>query len=120
MNRKKVIKFLIVILYIIAIVLSVATIVHANAPIVNLSSKTDSAILGKGKKIIGVMTYICYGFAVGIIAYSGVQFMIAAPEGKADVKKKSIYLAVGGVILFSVTSIVKIVLEVTNNNIVGA
>ena len=119
MDKKKTIKIIIVMLYIIAIVVSIANVVYANAPIVNLNPSTDSDILKKGKKLIGVMTYVCYAFSVGIIMYSGVQFMIAAPEGKADVKKKSIYLAVGGVIVFSVTTIVKIVLALTQNNVVN-
>ena len=62
-----------------------------------------------GGKIFGVVQYVCYAVAFAIILVKGVQFMAAAPEEKADIKKEMIYIVVGAVILFAIGTIVKII-----------
>lgn len=70
-----------------------------------------------GGKIIGVVQLICYAAAFIILLIKGVQFMIAAPEAKADIKKSSIHYAIGALILFMTGTIVKIVGTMAMNNI---
>ena len=48
----------------------------------------DEAYQSIGGKIIGTVQFICYGAAVIIIILKGVKLMNAAPEAKADAKKR--------------------------------
>ena len=43
--------------------------------------------------------------------------MFAAPEGKAEIKKKMIYLAIGAIVLFAAGGIVQIIGSLANKNI---
>ena len=78
---------------------------------VNVSMKPSAE--GKPLKmagvIFGVATYICYGAAFIIVAIKGVQFMTAAPEGKAEIKKQMIAVCVGAFIVFAIRSILEII-----------
>ena len=70
-----------------------------------------------GGKIIGAVQYICYGAAVIILIYKGVQFMMKAPEAKAELKKELVSYTVGAVILFSVGTIIKLIGKIALNNL---
>lgn len=60
---------------------------------------------------------ICYGVAVIIMIIMGIQFITAAPDGKARIKEKLVSALVGAIILFAVGSIIKIVGTFAVNNI---
>lgn len=60
-------------------------------------------------KLIGAIAYICYAAAVIVVLVKGVQFMNAAPEGKAELKKQLVAIVVGAFILFGIGTILKIV-----------
>ncbi len=70
-----------------------------------------------GGKIIGAVQYICYGAAIIILIYKGVQFMIKAPEAKAELKKELVSYVIGAVILFSVGTIIKLIGRIALNNL---
>ena len=70
-----------------------------------------------GGKIIGVAQYICYAAAVIVLLYKGVQFMVSAPEAKAELKKQLVSYVVGGVILFAIGSLIKIIGSIALNNL---
>ena len=68
---------------------------------------------------ITIAQIICYGAAVIILMIVGVKFMIAAPEGKAQIKEKSVPAVIGAVLLFAVGSIIRIVANFGVANISG-
>ena len=92
---------------------------------INISKEDLSGIYGEqgntyntvGGKIIGVVQYICYGAAVIILIYKGVQFMLKAPEAKAELKKELISYVVGAVILFAIGTFIKIIGGIALNNL---
>lgn len=67
--------------------------------------------------IFWVAQVIFYAAAVIIVMFAGVKFMTAAPEGKAEMKKKFIYMSVGAVMLFAAGGIVTIISNFALNNI---
>ena len=69
------------------------------------------------EKIIWVVQTIFYGAAVILVIWSGVKFVIAAPEAKAELKKKFIYMVVGAVFLFAAGGITTIIGNMAMNNI---
>ena len=70
-----------------------------------------------GGKIIGIVQYICYGAAVIILVYKGVQFMIKAPEAKAELKKELTSYVVGAVILFAIGTFIKLIGNIALNEL---
>ena len=114
MKRQRLIKVLFAILYALIIIGLFTPIVYGS---IDTSFLTDIGI-DKGyvpmvKKGLGVVQYICYAAAVIITMIIGVRFMSAAPEGKAEVKKQSIYMAIGAGILFAIGLIGSIVSNVS-------
>ena len=83
---------------------------------VNMKPQMEPKVSNMAGVIFGVAAYICYGAAFIIIAIKGVQFMNAAPEGKAEIKKQMIAVAVGAFIIFSIRSILTII---SNTNLFG-
>ena len=71
--------------------------------------------MADGAKILGIATYICYGAAVVVILYKGVQFMNKAPEAKAEAKKEMVACAVGAFILFGIGTIMKVISDIAMN-----
>ena len=70
-----------------------------------------------GGKIIGIVQYICYGAAVIILIYKGVQFMYKAPDAKAELKKELINYVVGALILFAIGTFIKIIGSIALNDL---
>ena len=70
-----------------------------------------------GGNIINVVSYICYGVALIILIFKGVQFMSKAPEAKAEAKKELINYAIGAFILFGAGGIVQLVGNMALKNI---
>ncbi len=73
------------------------------------NNTSDTTYNSVGGKIIGLISYVCYGAAVIILIYKGIGLMKAAPGAKADAKKELINYAIGAAILFAVATIIKIV-----------
>lgn len=67
-----------------------------------------------GGLVFGVVQTVCIAVALVLILWKGVQFMAAAPEGKAEIKKQLIAVAIGAGILFTIGAIIGIVQNVTS------
>lgn len=81
---------------------------------------TDTELTGNGgmgAKIVGIAEYLCYGAAVIVLIYKGVQFMAKAPEAKAEAKKELVSYAIGAFILFAVGGIIRIVGKIALNDL---
>ena len=68
-------------------------------------------------KIFGVVQYCCMAAAVITIIISGVKYIAAAPDEKADIKKQAIALVIGAVIVFSISTILRIIAGITRQSI---
>ena len=83
----------------------------------SIYSNTDPVASSIGGQLIWVAQIILYAAAVIIVMISGVKYMGAAPEAKAEFKKKFIYMTVGAVILFAAGSLVKLIGGLAMNNV---
>lgn len=75
----------------------------------------DSGMTKMISTIFGVVQYICIAAAVIIIMVSGVKYMISAPDQKADIKKQSISLVIGATIIFSISTILRIIANIVKS-----
>lgn len=83
----------------------------------SIYSSTDPVASSIGGQLIWVAQIILYAVAVIIVIFAGVKYMGAAPEAKAEFKKKFIYMTVGAVILFAAGSLVKLIGGLAMNNV---
>lgn len=83
----------------------------------SIYSNSDPVASSIGGQLIWVAQIIFYAAAVIIVMFAGLKFMWAAPEAKAEYKKKFIYMTAGAVILFAAGSLVKIIGGIAMNNI---
>ena len=92
---------------------------------IDINKNELSGIYGKqgakyneiGGKIIGLVQYICYGSAVIVLVYKGVQFMKKAPEAKAELKKELVSYVIGAVIIFAIGTFIRIIGGIALNNL---
>lgn len=77
----------------------------------------DSGMNNIISKMFGVVQYICIVAAVIIIIVSGVKYMAAAPNEKAEIKKQAIALVIGAAIIFSISTILRIIAAITRASI---
>ena len=77
----------------------------------------DSGMNTMISKIFGVVQYCCIAAAVIIVITSGVKYMASAPDQKAEIKKQAIALVIGAAIIFSISTILRIIADVTRTSI---
>lgn len=77
----------------------------------------DAGMSSMISKIFGVVQYCCIVAAIIIIIISGVKYMASAPDQKAEIKKQAIALVIGAAIVFSISTILKIIADVTRASI---
>lgn len=77
----------------------------------------DPVASSMGGQIIWIAQVILYAAAVIIVIFAGVKYIGAAPDAKAEFKKKLIYMVTGAIILFAAGSIVRIIGGMAMNNI---
>ena len=75
----------------------------------NLKFSSDPVAFNMWQYIFGVVQYVCLGAIFAILLIKGVQFMSAAPEGKAEIKKQIVAIAIGAFIVFCIRGIIVII-----------
>lgn len=76
----------------------------------NMKFSNDSKVSQMTSIIFGTVQYLCMAAAMIVLIIKGVQFMSAAPEGKAEIKKQMVAIVVGAVIVFTIDKILRIIL----------
>ena len=70
--------------------------------------------VGAINKVLGVVSILIVSAAIIIIMIKGVSFMQAAPEGKAEIKKDMINIAIGGILIFGINGIIGIIVNIAS------
>lgn len=65
------------------------------------------------KKVWSTVTLILQVLAVAAIVFAGVRYMFASADAKADIKKQTIGLVVGAILVFGASMIVNFIVNVT-------
>ena len=121
MKINKLLKILLYLLIIFAMMFIFNNNVYAGISVpsgmTDIYSTSDSVTTNVGGQIIWVAQLIFYTAAVIIVIVAGLKYMWAAPEAKAKIKKKMIYLVTGAVFLFAAGIIVNLVGTIAMNNL---
>ena len=112
---RKILSIVLIAVVVISFVLSVSTIVHAagdelgDIDITAKKSKlTDNATNYAGY-IFGAFQVVGYAIAVIMLAWLGIKYILASPDGKAEIKKQAFAYILGAVLLFAAGTIVGLV-----------
>ena len=109
MKRGEDMKKLFSILLAMEILASMATVVFATG---NLAIGEDSfqtpggGLANIGKNALGIVQWIGWGIAIGMLIYIGIKYMMASANEKADLKKGAINYVIGAILIASGTSVV--------------
>ena len=118
MSKK--IKILTTVIMVIMILATIGNVVFGvDTVITNFNPKVDdtSNISSMGEKITGVLQVIGVVVAVIILTVVGIKYMMGSAEEKAEYKKVMIPYIVGAVLVFSATSIVRVVYQLISQNL---
>lgn len=81
----------------------------------NISNGTASSSLSNTtKNIWSTVTLILQILAVAAIVFAGVRYMFASADAKADIKKQLVILVLGAVLVFAASTIIQVIVKVTN------
>ncbi len=64
------------------------------------------------KKISGTVTFALQVLSVVAVIYTGVRYMFAGADKKADMKKSTIYIVVGLILVFAFSTFINFVIDV--------
>ena len=80
-------------------------------------SKVAEGVGKTAASVLGVVQLVSMTIAIVTLMMVGIKYVAAAPEGKAELKKKATIYVVGAVLLFGATAIVGIIKEVAKNSL---
>lgn len=73
-------------------------------------ASADAAV----NKVWGTVTLILQVCAVAAIVFAGVRYMFASADAKADIKKQSVGLVVGAILVFAASTVVSFIVNIAN------
>lgn len=118
-NKVRKILSVLAIVLVAILLLSIATTVHADEtdPFTIVSGTGGSAV-GKvqnwGSIILGVFQAVGMVIAVIMLVWLGVKYLMASPDGKAEIKKQAFAYILGAVLLFGASAILQMIKNVVD------
>lgn len=73
------------------------------------SGTTDSRIKTPVATVLGLIQAIGYATAVIMLVYIGIKYILATPDGKADLKKQLVPYLIGIILLFAGSALISII-----------
>ncbi|MBE5805865.1 MAG: hypothetical protein E7313_04030 [Clostridiales bacterium] len=115
--KKSFVKILLILILVI-IAFGICNCCHADSidNIYNLNSNEDS-IVNAGMIIVKYIIYAGVIVSVIVLMIKGIKYIIAAPEGKAEIKKEIVPWFIGVVLLFSIQVILQAIINFSIENI---
>ncbi len=115
MKKTKLLKFIFVIIQIICLVFTIMNSVYAN---MNDIYKQSQNPFGKSVSIIiGIIQAVGMSIAVIMLTIIGIKYIMASPEGKADLKQQLFPYLIGCVLLFGSSWLIGIIADFAYDNI---
>ena len=76
----------------------------------------NNPLAAPAKLILGIIKYVGVAICVGAIIVNGIKYVTVSPEGKAEIKKQIIMFVIGAILLFSVTTFIDIIYDLTQES----
>ena len=98
---------------VVAILGSVYGVSTNNLNTVLSGGNSSGEITGVAKDVWATIATIVQILAVVAVVFAGIRYMFASADAKADIKKQTVILIVGAVLVFGATAILKFVESAT-------
>ena len=117
MKKMKIVKTLMIILMLTLVITSTvyATPIDVVEGKINPPSSGMNQANNIRNRVLFIVQLVGSIIAVSMLIILGIKYMVAAPEGKADVKKQALIYIVGAVFLFGSVGIVEIIKNFETN-----
>lgn len=93
-------KLLIAILLVITFIMFLTNSIYATDMNEIYNGSNDGKFSNLASDVLGVVQVVGYSAAVIMLTYIGIRYILATPDGKADMKKQLIMYVIGAIILF--------------------
>ena len=119
-KSKKVIMYIIPVL-LVMVVMFTANAIFASSPVSpelsdSITGGTASGTVTKTASSIWNTVLILFQIlAIAAIIIAGIRYMFASADSKADIKKQLVPLVVGAVLVFGATTIIQVIVNVTED-----
>lgn len=80
-----------------------------------VKANTGGKTVGMVNNVWGIILTILQVAAIAAIVFSGVRYMFASADSKADIKKQMVWLVVGAVLVFAASTVIKLITTVAND-----
>lgn len=81
----------------------------------NTGSDKITGITDMGNKVWNTISVIVQIAAIAAIVFAGVRYMFASADDKADIKKQTVILIVGAVLVFAAVPLAKFITNIAQN-----
>ena len=108
---KKNIKKWIATLLTMLMVISSLSIVFADTVINPNMDKAKGKFAPIATNITGLVLFVGYGFAIGMLIYLGIKYVSSSANEKADIKKGAINYIIGAIIIVSATTLFSLLVD---------
>ena len=98
-------KKMMIYLMIIITVLILPNTLFAFNPNISVSPKEPTGISPMVSTILGIIQWVGYAIAIGMLIYIGVKYTMSAANEKADLKSASINFVIGAIIIAGASTI---------------
>ena len=75
----------------------------------DITGEGSSTVTGAAKGVWSTVTTIVQILAIAAVVFAGVRYMFASADQKADIKKSMGILAIGAVLVFGATTVLKFI-----------
>ena len=100
---------------VVAVVGSVYGINVPTASEITGSTNSSNTVRNVAKGVWSTVTTIVQILAVAAVVFAGIRYMFASADAKADIKKQTVILIVGAVLVFGATAILEFVAKATGD-----
>lgn len=77
----------------------------------------DPTVAGVANKIWGTVALVVQILAIAAVVFAGLRYMFASADAKADIKKQTVILVIGAVLVFGATWLIQLVSDVTKTTL---
>ena len=106
-------KKIINILLVFGIILGTTNIAYAlPSGLTDVEAKAPGDSAGAVVSVLGVIQWVGYAFALGMLIYIGIKYVMAAANEKADLKKGAINYVIGAIVIAGAVTICDWILSI--------
>lgn len=113
LKNNKILKITLVTITILSVLLMLGGNIFASGGVFDVPSGTSTSLSGKatsmGGVVLGLFQAVGTAVAVVILVWLGIKYIMASPDGKAEIKKQAFGYILGAILLFGAVWLVPLI-----------